>query len=528
MRAQRRTPLTTVANFAAKDPDRPAVIYGNGDAIETYGELEQRSRQIALALREKGLKPGDGVVALLGNQEGFFDVYWACFRSGLFFTPVNWHLAEREIEYVVDNCDAKVFITSSQFEDMAASVAQKVPALKLRISIDKKFDGFEDLQDLVAEIAPDAPFENQLEGSMMLYSSGTTGFPKGVRHPLPNKAAGDPAAVGTTIGMMMLFGMDEGERYICPAPLYHAAPLAFSTAQHRMGSTVVLMERFDPEDALRMIQDQKVTASQWVPTHFKRLLSLPDEVRSKYDLSSLKLAIHAAAPCPVPVKHAMIEWWGEIIQEYYAGTEGGGTLIRSEEWLSHPGSVGRHWAGGTIHILDDEDNEIESPGREGAIYFEAPPDPAARFKYYKDDEKTANTYRDNLFTIGDIGYLDEEGFLFLTDRKSHMIISGGVNIYPQETENHLTSHAKVADVAVIGVPNEEMGEEVKAVVVPSDAAAAGEALRDELMEYCRAGIAHYKCPRSIDFVTELPRLPNGKLLKRKLREQYWEGEGKVI
>jgi long-chain acyl-CoA synthetase len=285
------------------------------------------------------------------------------------------------------------------------------------------------------------------------------------------------------------------------------------------------MRRFEPETALQLIERWKVQNSQWVPTHFIRLLRLPEAVRKRYDVSTLKMAVHAAAPCPVPVKRAMIEWWGHAITEYYAGTEGGGTLIRAPEWLTHEGSVGRHWAGGKVHILDEDGSEIAEPRREGAVYFDAPPDPAQHFRYYKDDQKTASTYRGTLYTIGDIGYLDEEGYLYLTDRQSNMIISGGVNIYPQETENHLITHPKVHDVAVIGVPNADLGEEVKAVVVPAPGAARGPELEQELIDFCRAGIAHYKCPRTVDFVAELPRTETGKMQKRKLRDRYWAGRG---
>jgi long-chain acyl-CoA synthetase len=521
--------VTTPAVFAEKAPDRPAVIYGDGEHVETYGQLEQRSRQVAHVLRGWGLSPGDSIAALIGNDDYFFDLFWACHRAGLYITPVNWHLQRDEIEYIVDNCDAKAFIAHARWAEVAQSVAAASPKLAVCASVGGEIPGFRSLEDALSGVPADEPLANQLEGSVMLYSSGTTGRPKGVRRPLAQVPPGDLKTIIASVGLLGLFGMKEGEVYLSPAPLYHAAPLAFSSAQHRIGATSVIMRRFDPEDALRLIQNHKVQNSQWVPTHFIRLLRLPEAVRKKYDVSSLKVAVHAAAPCPIPVKRAMIEWWGDAIMEYYAGTEGGGTLIRAQEWLTHEGSVGRHWAGGKVHFLDEDGAEITEPNKEGAIYFEAPPDPVARFKYHKDDAKTASTYRGDLFTIGDIGYQDEEGYVYLTDRQSNMIISGGVNIYPQETENHLITHPKVHDVAVIGVPNADLGEEVKAVVVPAPGAAPGPELEHELIEFCRKGIAHYKCPRTIDFVDALPRTETGKMQKRKVRDRYWEGRsGKLV
>jgi acyl-coenzyme A synthetase/AMP-(fatty) acid ligase len=499
------------------------VIYGDGEHVETYGELEARSRRLGHLLRRFGLEPGDCVAVLGGNEDWFFDLYWACHRTGLYFTPVNWHLQRDEVQYIVENCDAKAFLAHPRFADTALAVAKALPRLAVSASVGGAIPGLVSLEDALADVPVDAPLEEELEGSVMLYSSGTTGRPKGVRRPLPRVPAGHPPFVIQAIGLVSLFGMKEAETYLSPAPLYHAAPLAFSSANHRIGATTVVMRRFDPEQALHLIERYRVQNSQWVPTHFIRLLRLPEDVRKRYDVSSLKCAVHAAAPCPVPVKEAMIDWWGDAIVEYYAGTEGGGTLIRAKEWLAHKGSVGRHWAGGKVHLLDEDGKEVTKPRHEGAIYFEAPPDPAARFRYYKDDQKTEGTYRGDLFTIGDIGYLDEEGYLYLTDRQSNMIISGGVNIYPQETENHLVTHPKVHDVAVIGVPHPEMGEEVKAVVVPAAGVEPGPALEDELVAFCRAGIAHYKCPRTIDFVTELPRTETGKMQKRKLRERYWAG-----
>ncbi|MFQ5845706.1 MAG: acyl-CoA synthetase [Planctomycetota bacterium] len=517
--------MSSILDFAERDPDRAALIYGNGGVGESYGELERRSRRIAHLLRSLGLEEGDGVAVMLGNDEEFFDVLWAALRIGLYFTPVNWHLAPAEVRYVVDNCDARVFFASAAFERVAAEAAAGAPKLAHRLALHGPIEGFRPLEEALAAVPEDPPLVNQREGAPMLYSSGTTGQPKGIRHPLPNRPFGDPSAALQARAFSAFFGFEEGDRYLCPAPLYHAAPLGFSAVQHRIGATAVVMRRFDAEQALRIIQDQRVTTSQWVPTHFKRLLQLPREVREGYDLSTLRVAVHAAAPCPIPVKRAMIEWWGPILVEYYAGTEGGGTLIRSEEWLAHPGSVGRHWAGGKVWIIDEEGNEIAEPGRDGAIYFEASPNEAERFRYYKDEEKTRSTYRGRLFTLGDIGHLDAEGHLYLTDRQSNMIISGGVNIYPQETENALLAHPRVSDVAVIGVPHEEMGEEVKAVVIPADGVEPGPALEAELIDFCRRQIAHYKCPRSIDFAPELPRTETGKLLKREIRRHRHGNRG---
>jgi acyl-coenzyme A synthetase/AMP-(fatty) acid ligase len=521
--------VTTPATFARTQPDKPAIIYGDAERIESYGELEQCSRRYAHVFRRLGLTPGDCVAVYLANDDEFFDLYWACHRTGLYFTPVNWHLLEDEVQYIVDNCDAKLLIAHARFAETAARAASRSPKLTAKLSLGGEIAGFRSLEEELARVPADAPLADELEGAVMLYSSGTTGKPKGVRRPLVKVPPGHPSVLGGVVGLLNLFGITPNDRYLTPAPLYHAAPIGFTAAIHRIGATSVIMRRFDPEDALRLIAKQRVTAAQFVPTHFRRLLALPEAVRARYDVSSLRVAIHAAAPCPIPLKQQMIAWWGDAVMEYYGGTEGGGTLIRAAEWLTHKGSVGRHWAGGVVHVLDEEGRELTEPGREGAIYFDAPPDPAARFSYYKDDAKTASSYRGTMFTIGDIGYKDAEGYVYLTDRQSNMIISGGANIYPQETENHLLMHPKVADVAVIGVPNEDLGEEVKAVVVPAPGAAAGPELARELIEFCRGGLAHYKCPRSIDFASEVPRTETGKMAKRKLREKYWAGhESRIV
>lgn len=505
--------------WAAKNPEADALIFAERGLRISYGELEAASNRVAHLLRAKGLKSGDGVAVLLRNQPEFFAIYWGAMRAGLYFTPINWHLAADEIAYIVENSDAKALFVAAELGEAAAGLGEAASGLAARVAVGGPIAGFLDYEGEVAA-QPATPIADQGEGAHMLYSSGTTGRPKGVRPPHPGTPLGEGPATALAFGFQMFFGLQEGDRYLCPGPLYHAAPLQFSQLQHRIGSAVVVMEKFDAENALRFIEQYEVTTSQWVPTHFNRMLALPESTRARYDHQSLRVAIHAAAPCPVPVKEKMIEWWGPIVLEYYAGTEGGGTLIRSDEWLEHKGSVGRHWSGGTVHILDENYEEITEPNVNGMVYFDAPEDPKARFAYHKDNEKTADSYHGERFTLGDIGYLDEDGYLFLTDRKSHMIISGGVNIYPQEVENCLGEHPAVEDLAVIGVPHEDMGEEVKAVVQLRSGFEPGDALAGEMIEWVRERIARYKAPRSVAFVAELPRQENGKIYKRLLRDQF--------
>jgi long-chain acyl-CoA synthetase len=502
--------------WTKKNPEQTALIFAERDLKISYGELDEASNRVARALRAWGLEPGDGVAVLLKNEPEFFAVYWGAMRAGCYFTPVNWHLAAAEVAYIVENSDARALFASA---DLAAIVPADGSGLRARVAVGGAIPGFLSYEDEMAT-QPASPIADESEGAHMLYSSGTTGRPKGVRPPLPGVALGEGPAVGLAVGFQAFFGLQEGDRYLCPGPLYHAAPLQFSAMQHRIGSTVVVMEKFTPENALRFIEKFRVTTSQWVPTHFNRMLSLPEEVRAQFDLSSLRVAIHAAAPCPIPVKKRMIEWWGPSIVEYYAGTEGGGTLIKSVEWLEHEGSVGRHWAGGAVHILDENYQPITEPDVDGMVYFDAPADPKERFRYHKDDAKTAESYHEGRFTLGDIGHLDADGYLYLTDRKSHMIISGGVNIYPQEIENCLGEHPAVEDVAVIGVPHDDMGEAVKAIVQLRAGHDADDALAGEMIEWVRARIAHYKAPRSVDFVDALPRQENGKIYKRLLRDQF--------
>ncbi len=505
---------------AKTDPDKPAYVMAATGQTVTYGQLDERSNRLAHVFRDLGLQRGDHIALMLENHPRFFEIVWAAQRSGLYYTAISSRLTPNEAAYIVDDCAAQAFVTSKKLANVAELITADTPKVRLRLMIDAGDslpNGYESYEDTVAQ-QPTTPIDDEAMGYDMLYSSGTTGRPKGVQVPLPE---GDIATTPMPVNLLgqMLYGFRPDMRYISPAPLYHAAPLRFCVAVMQSGGTVVVMEHFDPEDALRLIEEHSITHSQWVPTMFVRMLKLDDDVRAKYDLSSLEVAIHAAAPCPVPVKKQMIDWWGPVIYEYYAGTEGNGfCAITSQEWLEHPGSVGKPLIG-ELHIVDDDGNE-RPPGQAGTIYFGN----GGQFEYHNDPEKTEGSKDPKgrgWSTLGDIGYVDDDGYLYLTDRKAYMIISGGVNIYPQEAENVLTMHPKVLDVAVIGVPNEEMGEEVKAIVQPVSMADAGPGLERELIDYCRANLAHYKCPRTIEFEAELPRHPTGKLYKRLLRDRYW-------
>jgi acyl-CoA synthetase (AMP-forming)/AMP-acid ligase II len=507
--------------LAQSIPEKPAYIMANSGEVVTYAQLNEESNRAAQLFWSLGLRPGNHIAFCMENHPRFFEICWAAQRSGLYFTAISSRLTPSETEYIVDDSGAQVFVTSAAKGDLAKELLDKCPGLKARFITDEAQPGYASWEEATAS-QPAEPLDQELEGAQMLYSSGTTGRPKGVKHPL----SGQPA--GTTSPLLGLitaaYGATEESVYLSPAPLYHAAPLAYNMAFQRVGATCVIMENFDPVRALELIESHRITHSQWVPTMFVRMLKLPDDTRTQFDLSSLEVAIHAAAPCPIPIKDAMIQWWGEVVHEYYAGTEGNGfVMINSEEWLAHKGSVGRS-PNAVIHILDDQGTPLPR-GEIGTIYFES----NAKFEYHNAPEKTAaGRSPQGWTTLGDVGYLDDEGWLYLTDRKAHMIISGGVNIYPQEAENRLITHPKVQDVAVIGVPNEDFGEEVKAVVQPMDMADAGPALAQELMDYCRQELAGIKCPRSIDFEAELPRHPTGKLYKRLLKDRYWKGHSSQI
>jgi acyl-CoA synthetase (AMP-forming)/AMP-acid ligase II len=501
-------------------PEKPAYVLvksdGSGAETVTYRELDERSNRIARVFRACGVAPGDFIAILGENHPRFLEICWAAQRSGLRYVPINWHLTPAEIEYIANDCGAKLLVASATFAPQLAELAPKLPGVKTRLAFGGDVPGFERLEPLAAA-EPATPLEPEIDGGDMIYTSGSTGRPKGGKRAT---SGGHPGAPNPGYALFTMFGLDEHSVYLSPgAPLYHAAPLRFCMTMLRFGGTCVVLDRFEPLATLAAIEKYGITHSQWVPTMFVRLLRLPEADRRKFDLSSHQVAIHAAAPCPVSVKEELIGWWGPIVHEYYGGSEGGGiTVITPQEWLAHRGSVGRA-AIAKIHIVG-EDGREQPPGEPGVIYFEG----GVPIEYHNDPEMTRRAYHERGWsTIGDVGYLDADGYLYLTDRKDFMIIVGGVNIYPQEAENVLITHPKVVDVAVFGVPNAEYGEEVKAVVQPANPHDAGPALAAELLDYVQARLARQKCPRTIDFEAELPRTPAGKLYKRRLRDKYWAG-----
>jgi len=503
--------------IARRTPDKPAYVFASGAETVTYGQLDERSNQGARLLRQLGLRTGDGIALMMENHPRFFEICWAAQRSGLIYTTISSRLTAPEVEYIVHDCGARVFIGSHAMRDVAAGIRSSLSGLTGRYLVGDPIEGFESYQVAVAD-QPAEPISDETEGTDMLYSSGTTGRPKGIKTPFESKPIGTPS---TMIGLLKgLYSADEDSVYLSPAPLYHAAPLRFNMAMLRLGATCVLMESFDAVEAIRLIERHRVTVSQWVPSMFVRMFKLSEEERSRHDLSSLKSAIHAAAPCPIEIKQQMIDWWGEVIVEYYAASEGiGVTIIDSAGWLSHRGSVGPAMVG-ELHILDDEGNELPA-GEIGTIYFGGNEN---KFEYYDEPDKTSQAYNDKGWaTTGDVGYVDEDGFLYLTDRKNFMIISGGVNIYPQEIENLLITHEKVADVAVFGIPHPEFGESVHAVVQPMNWVDATDEVAIELMEWARERLSKVKVPRSLHFNEKLPRMDNGKMYKRRLVEEYKGG-----
>ena len=513
--------------FLDVHPDKPAVIMGGSGFTQTFAELDAAANRLSHLLRAAGVQPGDHVAICMENHDRYFEVVWGCHYAGAVYTACSSRLTSGELSYIINDCAAKVFITSKYKADQAAEIVAATPNVSLRLMLDGTIPGYEAYETAVASQSGTPLPAPRIAGTDMLYSSGTTGQPKGVSRVFDERPL--ETATGAVSGLLtMLFGVTNDSVYLSPAPFYHAAPLRFCMSAQQLGCTVVAMEHFDPELYLQLVERHRATVSQVVPTMFVRMLKLPDDVRAKYDVSSLQCVIHAAAPCPKQVKKSMIEWFGPIIHEYYAGTEGNGFVYcNSQMWLAHEGTVGTP-INCVVHICGEEGEELPL-GESGTVFFEG----GAGFEYHNDPEKTKGSRHPHQpwSTLGDVGYLDADNFLYLTDRKAYMIISGGVNIYPQEAENVLVGHPKVVDVAVFGVPNDDFGEEVKAVVqpvtMPTDPAQA-EAFAKELIAYCRTHLADVKCPRSIDFREELPRHPTGKLYKRLLKDEYWKAAGRSI
>ncbi|MCX2730425.1 acyl-CoA synthetase [Saccharopolyspora sp. NFXS83] len=500
--------------IAAEQPGRKALVTPGGEEIG-YGRLAADADRIGRGLQEMGLEPGDSIVLMLPNGADLLAAYFAAMQTGLYVVTVNWHLVGAEVAYIVEDSGAKAFLAHERFAGAATGAAELAGLPGDRCFAVGEVPGFRALAELGAD-EPVARPDVRTAGSPMLYTSGTTGRPKGVRRAL---TGADPDEVPVrSQGFFGIFGIQAFDEHVhlCGSPLYHTAVLNFVSISIQLGHPAVLMDRWDPERMLELIQRHRVTHTHMVPTQFHRLLALPDEVRDRYDVSSLRAAIHGAAPCPIEVKRRMLDWWGPVVIEYYAATEGGGTVIPAQEWLRKPGSVGQAWPGSVVRVLDDGGAELP-PGEIGTVYMRMG---TSRFEYHQDPEKTRSARVGDLFTLGDVGYLDEDGYLFLRDRKSDMIISGGVNIYPAEIENVLSIHPKVADIAVFGIPHQDWGEQVQAVVQPAAGCSGGDELAAELLEFATEKLAKFKLPRGIDFTEQLPRDPNGKLYKRKLKEQY--------
>ncbi|GAA4262653.1 acyl-CoA synthetase [Dietzia aurantiaca] len=521
--------VTSVYRIAEAEPDRVAVIEG-GSADQpgrqvTFGQLAEAAHGYARGLQDLGLKTGDCIVLLAPNSIEFLEVYYAALEIGLYVAPANWHLTGPEVAYIIDNSGSTVFIADQRFAEVAGVAAAEAGLDMARCYAIGDVPGFRPLAELTAPAAGDGgageasssslPTDRTL-GAPMLYTSGTTGRPKGVRRPLTG-ASPDQVTVPNYYFFAGFNIHAPDNVHICGSPLYHTAVLNFVTISLNLGQAVVLMDKWTPEEMLRLIDAHGVTQSHMVPTQFSRLLELPEDVRAKYDVSSLRTIVHGAAPCPKHVKQAMLDWWGPVLTEYYAGTEGGGCTITGEEWLRKPGSVGKPWKTTTLKILDDDGNELGTD-EIGNVYLQMH---GSKFEYHQDAEKTAKTYVGELFTMGDIGYVDADGYLFLCDRKNDMIISGGVNIYPAEIESEMTRHEAVRDAAVFGIPHKDWGEEVKAVIELAEGFDESDELKAQILDDLAGRLAKFKMPRTIDVVDELPRQANGKLVKRTLKDPYW-------
>jgi len=510
--------------IAGEAPAWIAVVEPDGTEI-TAGELLAGANQLVHGLRALGLEKGDCIATVLDNSAAMLEAFLAAHQAGWYITPINWHLTAPEIAYILDDCDAAAVIATTRVADVVATAVESIdfPVAARFSTGDGSIRGFRPLGTLKAGQPITTP-DHRTAGASMTYTSGTTGQPKGVQRPLP---PAPPETVATQQALFLsLFGIRPGSPgvHCVGAPLYHTAVLSFASNHLHLGHTLVLMDKWEPEAMLDKIQRHRVTSSHMVPTQFNRLLKLPDDVKAKYDVSSLTHVIHSAAPCPVDTKRKMLEWWGPCIYEYYSASEGGGTLVTPTEWLQKPGTVGKPWPISQIRILDDAGQPV--PARTpGTVWIRMGDH---RFEYHRDEKKTGDAWREGFFTVGDAGYLDEDGYLFLCDRKADMIISGGVNIYPAEIEAVLLAHPQVADAAVFGIPDDDWGEQVKAVIQPGPDAPAGPELAAALERFAAERLAKYKLPKTIDFVAEMPRDPNGKLYKRKLRDPYWAGRDRAI
>jgi long-chain acyl-CoA synthetase len=511
--------MTHLSELARLQAGQAAATAADGTGL-TFAQLDDESRRLASLLEARGLQPGDTVAILLENIPRFLSAAWGALRAGLRIVPVNWHLSAAEAVYIAGDSGARALITSGTLAPLAGEIARSGPVLAAKLVTGGPAAGFEDFDAALAASSPERPAQEP-GGQVMFYSSGTTGRPKGIKRTLPPAPFGSDQGLEAILAGLYGFGADTV--YLCTGPLYHAAPLGWSLGAQGLGGQVVVMPRFDPEACLAMIEQFRVTHVQFVPTMFVRMLKLAPEVRARYDLSSLRRVVHAAAPCPVEVKRAIIGWLGPIVDEYYAASEGNCYFaIGSEDWLAHPGSVGRPLLG-TPHILDDDGAELAA-GEVGQIWIEGP----RVFEYHNDAAKTASAFNDRDWsTLGDLGHLDADGYLYLSDRRTDLIITGGVNVYPREIEDALAMHPAVADVAVIGLPDAEMGQEIRAIVQPAAGVAGSPELEQELIEHCAAQLARFKRPRRVDFVAELPRVPSGKILRRLVRDTYLQRAGET-
>lgn len=508
--------------IAATHPGMAAVVTPDEREV-TYAELAAVTNAYSHGLGSLGLETGDSIAVLLPNGVDLLALYFAALQSGLYIVPINWHLVGPEVAYIVADSDASVFVAHERFTDTARVAAGEAGVPEPYRFAVGSIAGFRGLSELGEGQPRSRPVE-RTAGAPMQYTSGTTGRPKGVRRPL---SGGDPDEIPVRMSLFFsLFGMQafDGNMHLCGSPMYHTAVLLWASTSVHVGHTAVLMDSWDAGRMLELVERYRVTQSHMVPTQFHRLLSLPEEKRTAHDLSSLRYMVHGAAPCPHETKRAMIDWWGPVLIDYYAATEGGGTLITAEEWLDKPGSVGRAWPGSEVRVFDEEGREMPA-GQPGTVYMKMA---GAEFQYHNDPEKTRDARLADFFTVGDVGYLDEDGYLFLCDRKNDMIISGGVNIYPAEIEAELIAHPAVDDVAVFGVPHADWGEEIKAAVQPGPGAAAGDELTDELLDFVAGRLARFKRPKSVDYVEQMPRDPNGKLYKKTLRDPYWEDHERAI